>query len=95
MKASFITLILHVFLFISFSVFAQAPVNITHDVHVNQGGQCPSTWRGRVGPEDTANYSSFGEYNALSAPGILSCTGCARDPQSNDCICHTCYADYN
>ena len=95
MKKIFVSLILASFLYATLLI-AQPPVTITHNIHINQGtSQCKSAWRGRVGPEDISNYSSFGEYDSLSAPGIQSCTGCVFDSKSNDCVCKSCYADYN
>ena len=91
MKFFFMILILQGILISS--AFADPPM-ITKNVPVLQNAtpeQCPYEWDGRSGPADITVNSGMGQESGTTAPGVRSCTGCAIDPNSNACVCRTCY----
>lgn len=77
--------------------FYQPPV-VSHDVHVMQNAtpsQC-TNYKGHADPVDDAEtFTRFGEDTSITGPGIRTCRGCQVDPQSQDCVCKTCYDYYN
>jgi hypothetical protein len=86
-------------LFFSHMAFAIAvePV-INKNVHVMQNttpAQCPSSWRGSAASSDITTQSGLGTSNYQMASGVTSCVGCAFDSASRDCVCQTCYNNYN
>lgn len=79
--------------------FAQViePV-ISKNVHVLKNvtpSQCPASWRGTADPADVITDGSTGVSNSEIAAGVLSCSDCSFDQSSSDCVCKTCYGDYN
>jgi hypothetical protein len=71
---------------------------INKNVHVMQNvtpAQCPTSWRGNASATDITNETGRGTSNYQVATGIQSCSGCAFDQASRDCVCATCYDDYN
>ncbi len=90
-------LILIIIALIGFSsVFSAVEPAISYNVHVIQNaspGQCQPSMRNDTGPGDTQNNTRFGQLDT-SNPGVRSCTGCAIDSQSGDCVCRTCYTHY-
>lgn len=90
------------FLCISFSapLFAEGmsePV-ISHNVPVMQNSspsQCPTSWRGAVSPEAVTDLSDYGIDTGVEMVGVQSCSSCAFDQTSGNCICGTCYGYYN
>lgn len=73
------------------------PPVINYNVHVIKNtnpSQCPSSWNGSISPETITNESQYGTSYG-TAIGVQSCTGCAFDNQSGDCVCNTCYGYYN
>jgi hypothetical protein len=94
-RISILIILTQLLLFISPISNAVPPV-INKNVHVIQNAttaQCPTSIRGKVGEANVITYSGIGEQDDESAPGVRSCTGCAIDSQSGDCVCETCY-DY-
>jgi hypothetical protein len=86
-------------LFFSSLALAQAiePV-VTKNVHVMQNvtpTQCPTSWRGDASASTILNETGRGTSNYEVATGIRSCDGCAYDRVSKDCVCATCYDNYN
>jgi len=73
-----------------------API-VTRNVHVvphATPSQCPSSVESRSSPVGQTDLSRFGS-GTVESPGILSCTGCAIDNASGDCVCSTCYDYFN
>lgn len=58
-------------------------------------GQCTPSWKGRTYPEAETVLSGAGETQAQTGAMLRSCTDCAVDSQSGDCVCGTCYDYYN
>jgi len=90
-------LILLIICFNSAFVFASEPV-ITYDVRLLQNAtqaQCMAAQNADVGPVHEEVYSSAGEYDGDSGPGVRSCSGCKVDYSTKDCICRTCYSYFN
>jgi hypothetical protein len=72
--------------------------SINNNVHVLRGvtpSQCPSSWRGNPGTADIQADTGEGMSNSAVGSGVTSCTGCAFDQASGDCVCATCYNNYN
>jgi len=75
-----------------------ANVDAKLNVHVIQNAtpqQCTATWKGNTAPRPEVSYSRIGEVTTLSPPGDRSCTGCAIDQGSGDCVCKKCYDFYS
>lgn len=73
------------------------PPVISRDVTVIKNAtpsQCTSSWNGQANPEIVVNESGYGD-NSEIAQGVLSCTDCAIDSLSKDCVCKTCYSYFN
>lgn len=73
------------------------PPTVSRNVHVIQNArpsQCPSSWNGSASPEIVQDLSGYGNNTGI-AQGVLSCTGCAIDASSNDCVCSKCYSYFN
>jgi len=97
MKPIFILLILQL-IFLSYTKAFAGPPIVSFNVHVFQHAspsQCSGSWRGRVGPEDVSSYTRLGDVNDLSGPVVRSCTGCAVNSRSHDCVCRRCYDYFN
>lgn len=80
--------------FFTTSVFAEPVIN--KNVHIIKNAtpaQCLSSMRGKAGEAMDTTYTGVGEQDIESAPGVRTCTGCAIDSASGDCVCETCY-DY-
>jgi hypothetical protein len=90
---SFLVILCSLFFKMS-SAFAVVSPVIQHNVSILQNAtpaQCRAAQQGRAAPTDVESYSGFGEYTGLSSPGMRSCSGCAVNSQSEDCVCKTCY----
>jgi hypothetical protein len=77
--------------------YAIQPV-ITNNVHVIKNTtptHCPSSWRGNPGSADVTSDTGRGASNFGIGVGVQSCDSCAYDSASGDCVCGTCYGDYN
>lgn len=97
MKRSIICLILMMLSIFSI-VFAQQGPMIQNNVHVLQNATpstCQAAASGRAGPADMVGYSGGGEFSGTTGPGVRSCTGCAVDNNSGDCVCKICYYYFN
>lgn len=73
------------------------PPVIKHNVTViknSSASECPTAWNGSVAPETITDVSGYG-VNSGTAIGVFSCTGCGFDSASGNCICKTCYGNYN
>jgi hypothetical protein len=84
---------------ISMAVFAGAvePV-ISHNVHVVKNAtpaQCNASWEGDIAPASAVDDTGAGSQTILTAPGVRSCSSCAIEQASGDCVCKTCYDNYN
>lgn len=82
---------------VSYADMAVEPV-INKNVHVLRGvtpSQCPTSWMGNPGSADINADTSGGVSNSAVGSGVRSCTGCAFDQASGDCVCATCYDNYN
>ena len=86
-------------LFVLYSIFtatmAFAEPIVTNNVHVFPNAtptQCTADWNGDSQPIEDEFATGSGGGNIIT-PGMLSCTGCAIDTSSGDCVCKTCY-DY-
>ncbi len=94
------SLLFSLFLFIAYSTafaFAVPPV-IQHNVliiHDASPNQCPSSMQGDMTAEVDNVASAFGGDDELTSPGVQSCTGCAIDQQSGNCVCSTCYKHFD
>jgi len=80
------------------SASAVAEPIVTRNVHVIRNAtasQCPSSYNGRGSDEISTTVSGAGQNNNIATPGLLSCTGCAVDNTSGDCVCKTCYSYTN
>jgi hypothetical protein len=88
-------LILSIFgVVLSCGIAAAGEPVINYNVHVGHNlPQCNSTWEGRMGPYSEEILSGIGENAVQTSPVVRSCTGCALNNQSQDCVCKTCY-DY-
>jgi hypothetical protein len=96
MKHIFTLLISAFLILFCTSIFASPEPVISHNVPVvmnAQPSQCPSSYESDAAPEDVQTYSSFGDVNTLSGPGVRSCSNCAIDSNHN-CVCQTCYDNY-
>lgn len=96
MRAIVTLFILGTVLLTSQAVLADPP-DITYDVPVVANAtpaQCTSSWRGDASPASGIDISRFGS-DSVEGPGVVSCTGCAIDNSSGDCVCHTCYSYYD
>lgn len=99
MKSIFWILILQSLLLLSGSVIAgiiTAP-SVNRNVHVIQNttpSGCPRSWNGEIGPEEVSEATGYGMQSG-TAVGVQSCTGCAFDSKSHDCVCNRCYGYYN
>lgn len=96
MKSVFMLLILTSFLVCSMG-FAQSPL-VRKDVHVLKNAtddQCQAAANGRAGPQDMVGYSGAGEFTGTTGPGVRSCTNCAVDYRTQDCVCKLCYYYFN
>lgn len=93
-------LALTVFLLLSSTAtfaYVVAPV-INYNVHVLKNAtpaQCTSSMESEIGAEITQVDSAYGNNDELTSPGVQSCTDCAIDSQSKDCVCGTCYQHFN
>lgn len=99
MRSFFTLLILQALLFATGTLFAEdiSPPSITQNVHVltnTTPANCPSSWNGSIAPDETTGVSGYG-IESGTAVGVQSCTGCAFDNNSRDCVCKTCYGYYN
>ena len=97
MKIRLLIASLLVLTFTNAYAFAVEPI-INNNVHVLKGvtpSQCPSSWRGNPGTTDIQVDSGEGMSNAAVGSGVTSCTSCAFDQASGDCVCATCYSNYN
>ena len=71
---------------------------INYDVHVVQDAkpdQCPASWEGTIGEDQEVRYSGAGQETGITSPGVNSCTDCAIDKASGDCVCGTCYEHFD
>lgn len=87
------------FALVSLYAFAEdvEPV-ISTNVHVVSGAtpeQCPASWSGDIGEDQQVGFSGAGEETSNTSPGVRSCTGCAIDNKSGDCVCAKCYDYYD
>jgi hypothetical protein len=86
-------------IFISVFIFASAWASeplISKNVHVVQNAtsaQCPATWRGTGNPDIAERNTALGQADVVGSD-VRSCTGCAIDKKSGDCVCSKCY-DYS
>jgi|GEM_PF-4820040 hypothetical protein len=99
MKAIFLLLASTLILIFAGIVSAQViePV-ISKNVHVLRNvtpAQCPTSWRGDASASDVENETGQGSSNYEIASGVSSCDSCAFDRASGDCVCATCYDNYN
>ncbi len=70
---------------------------ISKNVHVMKNAtaaQCTSSYRGTANPDVTQYNTALGQTDAVGA-AVRSCSGCAIDPASHDCVCRTCFAYSN
>lgn len=99
MKSLLTQFIFYIFLASSSLVYAidNIPPSVSQNVHVIKNAtpqQCTPSWNGRAAPETVVDESGYGD-NTGMAQGVLSCTGCAIDSSSNDCVCAKCYSYFN
>lgn len=78
---------------VTYALDNMAPI-VNQNVTIMQNSspaQCTSSWNGKANPAivQTLSGSFSGE-----AAGVMSCTGCALDNQSN-CVCSKCYNYFN
>lgn len=79
------------------NAYAQSTI-VSHDVHVLQNAtqsQCMNYRGGYAGEADVEAFTSYGGFTGTSGAGVQTCSDCAIDPNSNDCVCRTCYSYFN
>jgi hypothetical protein len=92
--------IMSAFIFISSNaVFADdvEPV-INYNVSVIKNAtpaQCTASWDGDISADQEVTTDGDGMQTSTTSPGVMSCTGCAIEQKSGDCVCKTCYSNYS
>ena len=100
MKCLFILLILQGLLILAIqSAFANyVEPDVERNVHILQNATptaCQAASNGSSGPQDVTSDTRYGAYNGTTGAGIRSCSDCAVDPTSGDCVCRICYYYFN
>lgn len=75
-----------------------APPAISKNVHIMRNttpAQCPASWEGQASTEMFAEASGMGLNTGIPLVGVQSCSHCAYDSKTSDCICATCYGYFN
>lgn len=78
-------------------IFAAQPI-ITYNVVVKQNtdaAHCPASWGGESGNDILTEVSGQGINDGIDTAGIESCTDCAFDAKTHNCVCKTCYGYYD
>lgn len=100
MKSLLLFFIFYFTLLASANIYAveYSPPSITNNVHVitnTTPQQCPVSWKGSAAPETMTVATGQGLDTGVDTIGVQSCTGCAFDSSTRDCVCRTCYQYFN